>query len=260
VHFIRFAALLAPGRGLVMILALVSSFAGTTVRGGCVSDRLKPVEKSIRRNEEREARNLRYATSQARKRVVIEQGLAERRETVHRAIAISGSKKPLSPGEYEILAEAEKYLDQDGRTAERDQVRKRMAPEKERRERLSAERARQRLGRERAAAKAAGKAIPENVSVSPQAAKILERMEADGNLAKRARNCRDAIAQIAKDPRYPGLRTKKLLTTDSYGGINNSRGDVFQSYAENNVAGAYRIFWHYKPDGKIEILGVSPHP
>lgn len=37
--------------------------------------------------------------------------------------------------------------------------------------------------------------------------------------------------------------------------------DVFESYAQNNTPGAYRIFWHYGPKKKmITILAITPHP
>ena len=83
-----------------------------------------------------------------------------------------------------------------------------------------------------------------------------EKLGADGGLAKRLKAVRKALAHIQDDPRYPALRTHKYET------LKGPRGeDVFQSYAENQTPGAYRIFWHYGPGvGKITILAIIPHP
>lgn len=52
------------------------------------------------------------------------------------------------------------------------------------------------------------------------------------------------------------------LNTHKYNGICGPNGeDVFESYAQNNTPGAYRIFWHYGPGkGEISILAICPHP
>jgi mRNA-degrading endonuclease RelE of RelBE toxin-antitoxin system len=37
--------------------------------------------------------------------------------------------------------------------------------------------------------------------------------------------------------------------------------DIFESYAQNNTPGAYRIFWYYGPGKEvITILRITPHP
>jgi len=56
--------------------------------------------------------------------------------------------------------------------------------------------------------------------------------------------------------RHPSLRTHK------FSAIKGPEGeDVFESYAQNNTPGAYRIFWHYGPEkGMITILNITPHP
>lgn len=56
--------------------------------------------------------------------------------------------------------------------------------------------------------------------------------------------------------RHPSLNTHKY---DEMEGPNGE--EVFESYAQNKIPGAYRIFWHYGPGkGKITILEISPHP
>lgn len=56
--------------------------------------------------------------------------------------------------------------------------------------------------------------------------------------------------------KHPSLHTHKY---DEMSGPSGE--DVFESYAQNNTPGAYRIFWHYGPGKKkITILAITPHP
>lgn len=56
--------------------------------------------------------------------------------------------------------------------------------------------------------------------------------------------------------KHPSLNTHKY---EKMQGPNGE--DVFESYAQNNTPGAYRIFWHYGPKkGQITILDICPHP
>jgi hypothetical protein len=74
---------------------------------------------------------------------------------------------------------------------------------------------------------------------------------------------RKAIGYLEVDPHHPSLRTHEFT---SLSGANGER--IFEAYAQNNTAGAYRIFWHYGPDeikGKsrtavITILSITRHP
>lgn len=65
-----------------------------------------------------------------------------------------------------------------------------------------------------------------------------------------------ALARMEQDLRHPSLNTheySKLSTTMGY--------KVFESYAQNNTPGAYRIFWRYGPGkDKITIIAITPHP
>jgi hypothetical protein len=61
---------------------------------------------------------------------------------------------------------------------------------------------------------------------------------------------------MAKNLRHPSLNTHKF---DTLFGPNGE--DVFESYAQNNTPGAYRIFWYYGPGrNKITVVGITPHP
>ena len=56
--------------------------------------------------------------------------------------------------------------------------------------------------------------------------------------------------------RHPSLNTHK------YNEISGPKGEeIFESYAQNNTPGAYRIFWYYGPSkGLITIVAITPHP
>lgn len=52
------------------------------------------------------------------------------------------------------------------------------------------------------------------------------------------------------------------LNTHQYESITGPHGEkVFESYAQNNTPGAYRVFWCYGPEkAQITILAIIPHP
>lgn len=53
-----------------------------------------------------------------------------------------------------------------------------------------------------------------------------------------------------------------LLNTHKYDEIKGPSGEaVFESYAQNNTPGAYRIFWCYGLGKKeITVIAITPHP
>jgi len=56
--------------------------------------------------------------------------------------------------------------------------------------------------------------------------------------------------------KHPSLNTHKY---DEMEGPNGE--DVFESYAQNNTPGAYRIFWYYGLGRKkITIIAITSHP
>lgn len=84
----------------------------------------------------------------------------------------------------------------------------------------------------------------------------LAQLKKDQALAKRFKAVSKCLRLLAADPRHPGLNTHKY---NSLSGRNGE--DVFEAYAENNTAGAYRVFWHYGPNkGDITIIAITPHP
>jgi len=74
---------------------------------------------------------------------------------------------------------------------------------------------------------------------------------------------RKALGYLELNPHHPSLNTHEFT---SLTGANGEK--VFESYAQNNTSGAYRIFWHYGPDetkGKkripvITVIAITPHP
>jgi len=61
---------------------------------------------------------------------------------------------------------------------------------------------------------------------------------------------------LGHDPRHPGLASHEIDDLTRKHGIK-----IFQSYLENNVSAAGRLFWAYGPEkGDITILAIEPHP
>jgi hypothetical protein len=74
---------------------------------------------------------------------------------------------------------------------------------------------------------------------------------------------RKALGYLEIDPHHPSLNTHEFTSLTGADGEK-----VFEAYAQNNTAGAYRTFWHYGPDkikGKkripvITIVAITRHP
>ena len=67
-----------------------------------------------------------------------------------------------------------------------------------------------------------------------------------------------ALMLLSENPRHPGLQTHEF---NSIKNPLDPRGKVFEAYAQNRTAGAYRIFWCYGPgQGDITIIAITPHP
>ena len=65
-----------------------------------------------------------------------------------------------------------------------------------------------------------------------------------------------SLKLMSANLKHPSLNTHKY---DEMNGLNGE--EVFESYAQNNTPGAYRIFWHYGPEkNMITILAITPHP
>ena len=73
---------------------------------------------------------------------------------------------------------------------------------------------------------------------------------------KRLRKVNSCLARIKINPKHPGLRS------DRYEVFDKVFGDaVWESYVENHVSSAWRVWWAYGPDrGQIMVLVVRAHP
>lgn len=84
----------------------------------------------------------------------------------------------------------------------------------------------------------------------------LKELEKDRGLIKRLKAVRKALAYLEANPRHQSLNTHKYC---SLRGINDE--EIFEAYAENQTASAYRIFWHYGPKkDAITVIAITSHP
>lgn len=90
---------------------------------------------------------------------------------------------------------------------------------------------------------------------SEEATLKLKELELDKSKKGLLKQVRRVLGYMETNLKHPSLNTHKFTE------ISCKLGDVFESYAQNNTPGAYRIFWAYGP-GKRElyILDITPHP
>ena len=61
---------------------------------------------------------------------------------------------------------------------------------------------------------------------------------------------------LENDPKHPSLNSKPFKTLSGPSGEK-----LWESYAQQNTPGAYRIFWYYGPERKqITITSIISHP
>ena len=84
----------------------------------------------------------------------------------------------------------------------------------------------------------------------------LSELENDKSKKGILKQVRKVLGFMETNLKHPSLNTHKFDNLNSpYG------GDVFESYAQNNTPGAYRIFWTYGPNQReITIITITPHP
>jgi hypothetical protein len=89
-----------------------------------------------------------------------------------------------------------------------------------------------------------------------QARADLEVLETDGGLVKRYKAVRKTLGLLAANPRHPSLHTHEYTSLSERTGTK-----VFEAYAENRTAAAYRVFWCYGPErDQITVIAITPHP
>jgi len=87
-----------------------------------------------------------------------------------------------------------------------------------------------------------------------------ESLRTDRSLSKRLKAVRKALRLLAENPRHPSLNTHEWKSEKCPHG-----GKLFEAYAENHTAGAYRIFFCYPPSMEVNskticIVAITPHP
>lgn len=93
--------------------------------------------------------------------------------------------------------------------------------------------------------------------------KLTEEAELDMEELKRDHSKKAAAKAVIKSLRFMKSNLKHpSLNTHKYDEMEGPEGeDIFESYAQNNTPGAYRIFWFYGPGKKdITIVAITPHP
>ena len=94
------------------------------------------------------------------------------------------------------------------------------------------------------------------IKFTPEADKQLSELES--NHSKRA-----AYKAVLKCLGYMETNLRhNSLQTHEFTSLKGPKGEkVFESYAQQNTPGAYRIFWYYGP-GRTEltIAAIIPHP
>jgi hypothetical protein len=93
------------------------------------------------------------------------------------------------------------------------------------------------------------------LNFTSRAIKDMEGLARDAGLQKRLKSVQKALGLLETNPRHPSLQTHKFQT------LQGPSGElVFEAYAENKTAAAYRIFFYYGENDQIMILAVTPHP
>lgn len=65
-------------------------------------------------------------------------------------------------------------------------------------------------------------------------------------------NC---LFKLGENPRHPGLNSKRYKSLDK-----KHSESIWESYVENNVPAAYRVFWHYGPGkDEVTVVAITPH-
>lgn len=94
------------------------------------------------------------------------------------------------------------------------------------------------------------------INYTDKAEKQLANLEKDKSKRNTFKAVAKTIGLMQVDLKHPSLNTHE------YTQLSRERGyKVFESYAQNNTPGAYRVFWHYGPKkNEITIVAILPHP
>ena len=95
-----------------------------------------------------------------------------------------------------------------------------------------------------------------NLLFTDEAKANLKELEKEASKKAVLKAVRKSLGYLETNPRHPGLKTHK------YDSLQGPKGEeVFEAYAQNQTAQAYRIFWYYGPEKEqISIVAITPHP
>ncbi|MFA4889174.1 MAG: hypothetical protein WC628_06340 [Candidatus Omnitrophota bacterium] len=94
------------------------------------------------------------------------------------------------------------------------------------------------------------------LSFTPGAKQSLKELKSSTYLEKRFKAVSKALKYLAVDPRHPSLQTHQYY---SLSGPNGEK--IFEAYAQQDTAAAYRIFFYYgSTRGEIVVFAITPHP
>ena len=83
-----------------------------------------------------------------------------------------------------------------------------------------------------------------------------ENGELDKNEKKTFKKLLKSFHHLSINPRHPGLCSHEIAPLSRIAGFK-----IWESYIENRIPAAGRIFWAYGPrKSEITILGFEPHP
>ena len=87
------------------------------------------------------------------------------------------------------------------------------------------------------------------------AKETLAALKHSPSLEKRYRAVVKALNTLSQNPRHPSLQTHKFTSLEGPNGE-----EMFEAYAEQDTAAAYRIFFYYgSVRGEIVVLAITPH-
>ena len=90
---------------------------------------------------------------------------------------------------------------------------------------------------------------------SEQAALNLQELKLDKSKKGLVKQIEKVLGFMEENLKHPSLHTHKFSE------LSCKLGNVFETYAQNNTAGAYRVFWAYGPNkNELYILDITPHP
>lgn len=84
----------------------------------------------------------------------------------------------------------------------------------------------------------------------------MQELKSDPSKSPVAKAVVKSLKFMMSNLKHPSLRTHKYDEM-----IGPDGEEIFESYAQNNTPGAYRIFWYYGPGRKqITVVAITPHP